>query len=86
MILRDQLRVERPGPDRASATVRVSTDAVPVEAVGRDAFCEGKYGGAEQVIVTTTDGSKRALSSVLQNVFDAWMFLLGEALPPIGQY
>jgi hypothetical protein len=74
-------------PDRASATVRVSTDVVPVgSGWGEMHFGEGKYGGAEQVIVTTTDGNKRALSSVLQNVFDAWMSLLGEALPPIGQY
>jgi hypothetical protein len=73
-------------PDRASATVRVSTDVVPVgSGRGEMHFGEGKY-GAEQVIVTTTDGNKRALSSVLQNVFDAWMSLLGEALPPIGQY
>ena len=73
--------------DRASATVRVSTDVVPVgSGWGEMHFGEGKYGGAEQVIVTTTDGNKRALSSVLQNVFDAWMSLLGETLPPIGQY
>jgi hypothetical protein len=47
---------------------------------------EGKYGGAEQVVITTKDGNKRALSSVLQNVFDAWMTLLGQPLPPISQY
>jgi hypothetical protein len=47
---------------------------------------EGKYGGAEQVIITTRDGAKRALSSVLQNVFDAWMTLLRQPLPPINQY
>jgi hypothetical protein len=47
---------------------------------------EGKYGGVEQVVVTTKDGNKRALSSVLQNVFDAWMILLGQPLLPIGEY
>jgi hypothetical protein len=47
---------------------------------------EGKYGGAEQVIITTKNGNKRALSSVLQNVFDAWMTLLGQPLSPISQY
>jgi hypothetical protein len=47
---------------------------------------EGKYGGAEQGVITTKDGNKRALSSVLQNVFDAWMMLLGQPLPPISQY
>jgi hypothetical protein len=38
------------------------------------------------VLVTTKDGNKRALSSVLQNVFDAWMILLGQPLLPIGEY
>lgn len=47
---------------------------------------EGKYGDVEQVIITTKAGEKRALSSALQNVFDAWMNLLGEQLPPVSQY
>ena len=47
---------------------------------------EGKYGGGEQVIITMKNGDKRALSSVLQNVFDAWTILLGQPLPPIGDY
>jgi hypothetical protein len=47
---------------------------------------EGKYGGAEQVIVTTKQGDKRALSSVRQNVFDAWMTLLGQPHPSISRY
>ena len=34
-------------------------------------FGEGKYGGAPQVIVLANSGN-RALSSVLQNVVDAW--------------
>jgi hypothetical protein len=41
---------------------------------------------AEQVIVTMKDGDRRALSSVLQNVFDAWMALLGQGLPPINEF
>ncbi len=49
-------------------------------------YGEGKYGGAEQLVVTTVTGDKRALSSVLQNIFDAWMSLLGQPLPPISQY
>ena len=49
-------------------------------------YGEGKYGGAEQVVITTKDGDKRALSSVLQNVFDGWMTLLGQPLAPISQY
>lgn len=49
-------------------------------------YGEGKYGGAEQVVITTVSGEKRALSSVLQNVFDAWMTLLEQPQPPISQY
>lgn len=49
-------------------------------------FGEGKFGGIDQVMVTRKDGDKRALSSVLQNVFDAWLTMLGEPLPPIGEF
>jgi hypothetical protein len=74
-------------PDRSSATVLVSTDVVPIgSGWGQMRWGEGKFGGAEQVVITTKDDDKRALSSVLQNVFDAWMTLLGQPLPPIGQY
>jgi len=45
---------------------------------------EGNYGGAEQVIVIFQDGRKRALSSVLQNVVDAWRLARGQSLPAIG--
>jgi hypothetical protein len=58
----------------------VTADAVATDSV------KASMAGAEQVIVTTRDGNKRALSSVLQNVFDAWMTLLGQSLPPINQY
>jgi len=74
-------------PDRSSATVLVSTDVVPIgSGWGQMRWGEGKYGGAEQVVITKKDGDKRALSSVLQNVFDAWMTLLGQPLSPISQY
>jgi hypothetical protein len=74
-------------PDRRSATVRASSDVVSVS-IGWDEarWEEGKWDSPEQVIVTQKDGSKRALSSVLQNVFDAWMTLLGQPLSPINQY
>jgi hypothetical protein len=73
--------------DRPSATIAVSTDVVPVgSGWGQMRWGEGKFGGAEQVVITTKDGDKRALSSVLQNVFDAWMTLLGQPLPPISRY
>jgi hypothetical protein len=74
-------------PDRPSATVRASSDVVPLSiGWGQARWGEGKWGGVEQVIITTNNGDKRALSSVLQNVFDAWMTLLGQPLPPINQY
>jgi hypothetical protein len=75
-------------PDRSSATVLVSTDIVPIgSGWGQMRYGEGKYGGTEQVIITTKGGGdKRALSSVLQNIFDAWMTLLRQPLPPISQY
>ncbi len=74
-------------PDRSSATVSVSTDVVPIgSGWGQMRWGEGKYGGVEQVVITTKDGDKRALSSVLQNAFDAWMELLGLPLPSIGEY
>ena len=49
-------------------------------------YGEGKYGGAEQIIVTRITGERRALSSILQNVFDAWMNYLKQPLPPISHY
>jgi hypothetical protein len=47
---------------------------------------EGKYGGVEQIIITPKTDSRRALSSVLQNVFDAWMTPPGKPLPPISEH
>ena len=74
-------------PDRASATVASSTDIAPLSlGFGEGRFGEGKYGGVEQFMVTKKDGDKRALSSVLQNAFDAWMTLLGQPLLPISEY
>jgi len=74
-------------PDHGTPTVAVSTAIVPVASGwGTMRWDEGKYGGAEQVVVTKTDGDKRAVSSVLQNVFDAWMRLLGQPLLPINQF
>jgi hypothetical protein len=87
-LLRDVAEVfKHHRPDRPSATVKVSSDVVAISTgFAQLRFGEGKYGGAEQVIVTKKDGDKRALSSVLQNVFDAWVTLLGQPLPPIGRY
>jgi hypothetical protein len=44
---------------------------------------EGKFGGTQQVIVLANSGN-RALSSVLQNVIDAWRRSAGLALPTLG--
>jgi hypothetical protein len=73
--------------DRTNTRIRVSTDILSRgTGFGQGRFGESKYGGIEQVVITTTDDDRRALSSVLQNVFDAWMSLLGQELPPLGQY
>jgi hypothetical protein len=65
----------------------VSTDVVPVGSGWSQVRCrQGKYVGAEQVTITRRDGTKQSLSSVSQNLFDAWMRLLGQLLLPISQY
>jgi hypothetical protein len=74
-------------PDRPSATVLASTDVATVSmGFGQMRFGEGKFDGVEQVVITKKDGDMRALTSVLQNVFDAWMTLLGQPLSPISVY
>jgi hypothetical protein len=74
-------------PDRRSATVEVSfAIATRYGGYGELRYGEGKYGGAEQTIVTRKTGERRALSSILQNVFDAWMMYLKQPLPAIGRY
>jgi hypothetical protein len=49
-------------------------------------FGEDKFDGVEEVVITKKDGDMRALTSVLQNVFDAWMTLLKQLLSPISVY
>jgi hypothetical protein len=73
--------------DRPSATVD-GADAIIMTGTGwgKLRWGEGKWGGAEQVIVERNNGDQRALSSVMQNVFDAWLTLLGQPLPPIGEF
>jgi len=51
---------------------------------GEGRFGEGKYSGAEQVMILSKVG-RRALSGVLQNVVDAWRRGAGIDLPPIGE-
>lgn len=50
---------------------------------GQLRYGEGKYGGAEQVLVLAKSGA-RALTSILQNVVDAWRRAAGVELPAIG--
>jgi hypothetical protein len=70
-----------------SGRIAVSTDIAPVGAgFGLRRYGEGKYGGVEQIVISTKIGDRRALSSVLQNVFDAWMNYLGQSSPPISKY
>lgn len=67
---------------------QVTSDSATVAAqtgYGRLPYGEGKYGGAEQLVVTLANGEQRALSAVLQNVVDAWRSALGHELPPISE-
>lgn len=47
-------------------------------------YGEGKYGGVEQVLILANSGN-RALSSVLQNVIDAWRVSLDLPMPDISE-
>jgi hypothetical protein len=73
--------------DRPNATVH-GADAIIMIGTGWDKlrWGEGKWGGTEQVIVERKSGEQRALSSVMQNVFDAWLTLLDQPLPPINEF
>ena len=74
-------------PDRKSATVDVSfAITTSYGGYGELRYGEGKFGGAEQTIVTRITGERRALSSILQNVFDSWMSYLKQPLPPVRKY
>jgi hypothetical protein len=63
---------------------RVTSDRVIISGeagYGGGPFGEGVYGGAEQMIVTLNDKTKRALTGILQNVLDAWTLAVGRELP-----
>ena len=51
---------------------------------GELSFGEGKFGGTQQVLVLANSGT-RALSSVLQNVLDAWHRLANLPLLPLDR-
>jgi hypothetical protein len=50
---------------------------------GEAGFGDGKYGGIDEVWVLAKSG-RRSLSTILQNVIDAWRRVAGIELPPIG--
>lgn len=62
-----------------------ANDAVLVaqSGYGQLAYGEGKFGGVDQVLILANSGT-RALSSVLQNVIDAWRRAANLPLPEIG--
>ena len=73
--------------NRKTATITGAKAIVTLgSGYGEMHFGEGKNGGAEQILVIPNSGGKRALSSILQNVFDAWMVYLKQPLPPVGKY
>jgi hypothetical protein len=71
---------------RTSAREVAENDAVLqlASGYGQLRFCEGKFGGTEQVLVVAKSG-RRTLSSILQNVIDSWRRVAGFSLPPIGE-
>jgi hypothetical protein len=67
--------------------VPVSTDILPEPGgFGGRRWGEGKWAGVEETVVTIKDGAKRALSSVVQNVFDAWTMVPDLPQPPINEF
>ena len=72
-------------PDGQNATVSASIDAAPISMGFARTRPERIIGGPEQVgtVFTNRNGEMRALSSVLQNVLDAWMRLLEQPLSRI---
>lgn len=73
--------------DRKSATIKHSKAVVTVSTgYGELGYGEGKFDGTEQIIVELPNGDKRALSSILQNVVDAWRRLLVLSLPPVSEF
>ena len=78
--------VKRLHPDGPSATVSAPADAAPISMgfglTRPDEQNLAGFGGIG-IIITDRNGEIRTLVSVLQNVFDAWMKLLGEPLSQI---
>jgi hypothetical protein len=73
--------------DRKNARVTGADTVVACQTgYGTLGYGEGKYGGIDQVVVTDKAGGQRALSSVLQNVADAWRRVIGRSLPPINDF
>jgi len=45
---------------------------------GQGAYGAGKFGGCPQMIITTNDGRKRQLSSILLSVANSWLDAMGK--------
>ena len=52
---------------------------------GELGYGEGKESGSDQVIIRLENGRCRALSSILQNVIDAWRTFMGQELPDFNR-
>lgn len=74
-------------PDRSTNTVASSEAIIACQqGFGKLRWGEGKFGGTLQAVVTRKNGDERALSSVFQNAFDAYLRLLKQPLLPINEY
>ena len=69
------------GRNAAQAGAIANHEAI---AVGGENERDMEGGGVVEALLHPV--AERALSSVLQNVFDAWMTLLGQPLQPISEY
>lgn len=75
----------QPRKDREHWVKTSKCSVVIASGFGELAFGEGKFGGTEQLIVRLETGKSRALSSVLQNVIDAWRTFMGQELPDFNR-
>ncbi|MEO1149688.1 MAG: hypothetical protein AAFW83_01745 [Pseudomonadota bacterium] len=72
---------------RSSASVKHKKAVISTSTgYGELGYGEGKWGGVEQVVVKFPDEKSRALTSIIQNVVDAWRRVLGTELPPISEF
>jgi hypothetical protein len=75
----------RPRKGREHWVKNSKCSVVIASGFGELRFGEGKFGGVQQLIVRLDNGQSRALSSVLQNVIDAWRRFMGQELPDFSE-